>query len=272
MAVVDEGGAAQQKEQPGPKPASLLAAHLMPKNDGWDPKGPEVCEPLKDFMEPLWNNPLKRQPTGELYAQYKRPSNLDILKKTTMNPEVLRTLPKKAREVDGVLAGIQWGIQYAATPLVMLLDGLEKGKKLQPADIVAKLVDALKILGRTAGLVNNHRREQVRPLLMKAYQCLANNDGSQGWELLLGNELAVKFKAVTEAQKMGTRMRPGLKRAADKNSTKNKKRPGDSGNTYNKGHQGNYQKSRRGRGRGRGGYQQGHSSYNKTSKKEDKTQ
>ena len=276
--VVGQGEEAQQPEQPAEQPAakpvSLLAAHILPKNDGWDPKGPEVCETLKDFVEVMWKNPLKRQQTGEPYAKHKRPSNLDVLRKTTMNPEVLRTLPKKAREADGVLAGIQWGVQYAATPLVALLDDLEKGKQLKPADIVAKLVDSLQILGRTAGLVNNHRREQVRPLLMKAYQCLANNDGSQGWELLLGNELAAKFKAVTEAQKMGTQMRPGLKRSNDKGqgAAKGKKRQVSDSNNPGRS-QGNYQRPRRGRGRGRGAYHQSHTPYNnKSTKKEDKGQ
>ena len=158
----------------------LLAAYMVPRNEGWDPTGPEICDTLKQLVEALWDQPLKRQQAGELYAKYKRPANIDVLRKTTLNPELLRTLPKKARETDGMLAGIQWGIQYASTPLVRILDSLEKGEVVSQEVVIAKVVDSLKLLGRTAGLTNNFRRESLCPLLIRGFQGVLNNDGSQG--------------------------------------------------------------------------------------------
>ena len=187
---------------PRHRQVSLLAQFLQPEPVGWDPTGPPVAETVKQLIDSLWTNPIKNQAVEELYGTLPRPSILDTLRTTIVNEEVVRSLPPCVRGADRELATIQWATQFAACPLVSILDKLERGQLVDKSDMIQAMVSTLRLLGRSCWLSNKLRREMVRPHLRGPFQTLANNDGPQGLNNLFGDDLPGRIKDTIEARNM----------------------------------------------------------------------
>ena len=127
---------------------------------------------------------------------------MDALRKTVINVEIQKSFSRAVKERDRDLATVQWAVQYAACPLVQVLNLMEQGHQLPQTTIIDAMVDTRKLLGRASVHSNNFRRELLRPHLQRHFQGVANSDGSTGFNNLLGDDLPGRMKEIAEGRKV----------------------------------------------------------------------
>ena len=212
---------------------SFLEQFIPAERAPLDAEGDELATNTARLINSLWNNPMTKAETAEVYATLPRPANATGLHKTRMNPEIEPTLPQRVKDNDAALAAAHWGIQFAARPIVGTLDKIELGQKVDTKELVAALVTTLKVLARTSNTLAGLRRDNVRPALQPRIKPLAKKDGNQGFKYLLGEDLTTQVNKLETSQKTANT----IIRSYGKQQTKNFNRS-----------QGNY---RGGQGRGR---------------------
>ena len=99
----------------------------------WDPPGPEVTEQTKDFITSAWTHYLGSAKADVLFKEFPRPENLPVIRKTALNEEIKKDL----KSSDDELASILYANQFAATPLIRLMDEMyvtkASGSKQRPS-------------------------------------------------------------------------------------------------------------------------------------------
>ena len=178
---------------------SYLEQFIPAERAPMDPECGKVADNTAKLLTALWNNPMTKAEAAELYATLPRPENAETLHKTRMNPEIEHTLQQRVKDND--LGAAQWGVQFAARPIVKALDAVERGQPLEKKELVAALVDTLKILARTSNTLLGLRRDNVRPSLQLQIKTLAKKEGSKGFKYLLGEDLTAQVTALEATQK-----------------------------------------------------------------------
>ena len=184
----------------GTEEGDLLAGYITP-DIPTDVEGPPVGPKVKQLVAKYWDSPMSRQHTRELYAGLQRPANLPHLRPTKLNPELQKSLRVQQKARDNQLGAIQWGLQFAALPVVSMLEELSQKKALSPQDIVKTCTLTLRLLGRAANQANNMRRDMLRPHLKQIYQQLCQTSGYD-FEYLLPKDLPAAMKAANDASKL----------------------------------------------------------------------
>ena len=151
----------------GPVPYDCpLDAIELPTTEPRDALTAEVRPKLNQLMNTVYLNPLPTDKLAELYKAYPRPANVDVLHKTRLNDDVKRALTSRARDSvvtrDDQLSSLQWCLQFAARPILQVLDHVSDGREKVDAKFVAsKAVDALKLIAKASWKQNDARRHNV---------------------------------------------------------------------------------------------------------------
>ena len=190
----------EASEAPQEEQGDLLSGYIMPDTP-LDAEGPPVADKVKQLVDKYWDNPMTRVQAKELYGVLRRPENLPNLKRTLLNQELQKSLRVQQKARDSQLASIQWGIQFAALPLVAVLEALNERRDLSPQDLVKLTTQTLRLLGRAANQANNMRRDMLRPHLRPQYQplCRANK---YDFEYLLSKDLPGAMKAASDTSRL----------------------------------------------------------------------
>jgi hypothetical protein len=174
---------------------SPLDAITIPRSEPLDKIGPVVRPKVKNLVDGIYHNPLTKALTAEIYERYPRPDNLKMLHKTRINEEVLEELdaPKinvkpKTVSRDAPYKSMQWGLQFAARPLVGVLQHLDEGLN-DPAFIATEIATAMKLIARTSWRLNDMRRAFLKQNVGGPVLALTRENNTQGFEFLLGDNL-----------------------------------------------------------------------------------
>lgn len=90
---------------------------------------------------------------------------MDGLPKTHLDPKIETTLQQLFRDNDTALDAAQWGVQRAMRSLAKALDCIDSNRPLDNSQLVATLVDTLKMLARTNNTLLGLRGDNVWPTL-----------------------------------------------------------------------------------------------------------
>ena len=189
----------------------------------------EVRPRVKALVDKLYAAPLNTDATADIYEKYPRPINLDALHKTRINQEILDEceLSGKTQAAlrDAPYKTLQWSMQFAARPLIEILNNIDAQPEKVDATRTAFLIgDTLKLLARTSWMLNNTRREVLKPNLSGPTASLAKEANTQGFQFLLGNNLREEVAARSKVHET-------FKDMVKTVSHKSKKQ--DQGNSYN---------------------------------------
>ena len=198
---------------------------------------------VKALIDNIYAVPLTKEATAAIYDNYPRPRNLETLHKTRINQEILDEweLSGKTQAVprDAPNRSLQWNMQFAARPLVQILNDIDAKPKEVDARRTAFLIgDTLKLLARASWMLNNSRREVLKPSLSGPTASLAKEVNTQGFQFLLGDNLR---EEVAARSKVHDTFKDMIKTVPHKSKKQ------DQGNSYN------------GHSRGRGSNNSGHS-------------
>ena len=254
---------------------SPLEALVLPEKAPLDAVGPEVATNVKKLIDAIYQYPIAKDGTAELYDSLPRPSNLEVLHKTRVNQELLEVMGEKAIARDTSLSSIQWALQFAARPQVKLLELLDSGAQLQPAQVVDQLVQTLKLLAKASVKINNLRRTNIRYNVKGPANALTREGTDQGFALLLGENFREEVTSrkklaetlqdvvVPHTQQRGRGNQSGRGNSRRGSSRSRGKNNGQSRQSHNNHHQNNphnnnnpnnnNQRGRGGNQRGRGG-------------------
>jgi hypothetical protein len=165
--------------------------------------GEPVRDRVKSWIDAIWNCPLSKGEISDLFEAWPRPSNLETLHKTRINPELLKSvkLPTKSRLRDTEFESVQWCLQFAARPLVQVLEDLDAGKEINKRVLAERMAASLKCIARPSAKLNNMRRLGLRPFTQGPSAAATENDGSQGFRYLLGEDFLGKIAASKELAK-----------------------------------------------------------------------
>ena len=150
----------------GPVPYDCpLDAIELPVTEPLDALTDAVRPKLNQLMNTVYLNPLPTDKLAELYKSYPRPANVEVLHKTRLNDDVKRALTARARDSvvtrDDQLSSLQWCLQFAARPILQVLDHVSDGSQLDAKFVARKAVDALKLIAKASWKQNDARRHNV---------------------------------------------------------------------------------------------------------------
>ncbi len=178
------------------KAKEALSEYMKEDKSDWDPTTGPVHQDTKDLIDNLWTVPITRLGADEVYKTLMRPSNLDVLAKTKINPEVESY--KEVKQVDTDLAAIHWCNQFAATALTQLLDQIfKKPETPTRQEIIHTVTPALQILGRNANLINDLRRARLKPFTDAKYASGLLPEKGQ-FKYLFSDNLVQRMQKVSE--------------------------------------------------------------------------
>lgn len=185
-------GTAQNTAQEQPAVAvtgnpSLIDEVEKPKKDPLDEEGPEVKENLRSLIDAIYKFPMSKVKTAELYKSLPRPKNLDVLHKTRINELVEGKLDPRGKARDKTLESVQWGLQFAARPLVQLLQHVDSDESVNKRLIIQRVVDTLKLTARASSKLNRVRKSNLKQNLKGAAKSLVSEDDYRGFQYLLGD-------------------------------------------------------------------------------------
>ena len=164
----------------------------LPTTEPLDAVTTAVRPKLKTVMDSIYLNPLPKEKLAELYKSYPRPANIEVLHKTRLNDDVRRALVARARETvvarDEQLRSLQWSLQFAARPILEVLDHVSDGSDTVDAKlIVRKTVDALKLIAKASWKQNDARRYNVYAGLKgTGLEVAQEHQNHKNFEFLLG--------------------------------------------------------------------------------------
>jgi hypothetical protein len=148
-----------------------------------------------------WANGAKKEAVAvqrELHKRYLRPQGL-FVQPVECNKEVFSQLPKtvKARELR--LRSVQLGLAKAGLPLIQVIDQLTKTPDtLDLQTVVNQLLDGLKMMACTNGLLNQTRRDLMRTQFTGRTATVFTTCPPVESSLLLGDDLPDQVKAVNQ--------------------------------------------------------------------------
>ena len=192
----------QAKSDPEPQPGVSLLKHKKLTEDD-DGVGPPVLTAVADLVTGLWNKPVKDD-IKDLYAAIKRPQNIPVLQKVSMDEDVLGIMNATKKTHDFSLRALNNAFVQAAsatTQLVELCMNTDNKTDIRQR-VIDSAVDTLRILAYGAQTTHQIRKEQVRPILPPAVKnklCSkqASLEEINNSHLLFGGEVPVKVKKGT---------------------------------------------------------------------------
>ena len=192
----------EKNTEPEPQPGVSLLKHkkLTEEDDG---VGPPVLTAVADLVTGLWNKPVKEE-IKDLYAAIKRPQNIPVLQKVSMDEDVLGIMNATKKTHDFSLRALNNAFVQAAAATTQLVDlCMNSDDKTDIRQrVIDSAVDTIRILAYGAQTTHQIRKEQVRPILPHAVKnklCSkqASLEEINSSHLLFGGEVPVKVKKGT---------------------------------------------------------------------------
>ena len=234
----------------GPRPFDCpLDIANLPSTEPMDAESAPVRAKLKTVIDTIYLNPLPKEKLAELYKDYPRPTNIQVLHKTRLNDDVRRALMARSRESvvarDDQLRSLQWSLQFAARPILQLLDHVSDGNvTLDPKYVVRKAVDSLKLIAKASWKQNDARRYNVYAGLKgTGLEVAQEHQNHTNFEFLLGTnpreQIAARQKEDETLRDVVAGPRPGGNKPRQGNS-----RGGQARGRHNNNQGGRQQQSR----------------------------
>ena len=207
----------QQNEAVLPDPDDFMDEEANSDDEEVGP--PTSNEKLATTVDHIWDQALKN-PDGmkikETYGGIFRPSNINNITKTLVNPLVKDSTPKQAFKNDALPRSVQTAIIKGSLAMVETLQttsdlaidpeaeipDIQKAIAAQRRQILKKGLRSIKCLAYSTTKLNQLRRQLQKPYLAKKYQrlCTRQLDPSHQW--LYGNDLANEIRQQDEAYKL----------------------------------------------------------------------
>lgn len=185
---------------------NLLDDIELPHTEPMDAVAADCPLKVKRLFDAIYTNPPNKEKLAGIYTKYPRPTNLDVVHKTRLNPDIAKELVKRGHSAvvnrDDPLRSIQWALQFLVRPLAEVLEHLTCGDKPDPKMIVDKTIDAIKLAAKASFKINDLRRTNLSAGLVGAGLDILNAHGAHGFQFLLGEnarELAVARQREAES-------------------------------------------------------------------------
>jgi len=170
--------------------------------------GEEVSSSIAGATKVLWQKLLLEDILKEKMSNAVTPAkNCSYLIPKRINTEVWSTIPSYARTADSNRQEIQRVHAAAVTMLLRAASDLTEASKTKEIstgigkDIMDKLKEAVSLSGKNSQMLNQFRRDQIKPSLPKDYKKLAvNNDESSN--LLFGESVRDRLEALNKENKL----------------------------------------------------------------------
>ena len=200
--IVDETGGADATEGPEEEEGQDLLADYRERYA--DEDGDPVSEKLAGVVNAIWQKGKDSNTMKSCYVKYPRPGNLD-LHKVDLNEEIISSVNNFARARDLRLRAVQAALTRAAVPTTRIVQGLidPKSSKLSKQAEVDMAIDSVTMLSNANGLLNQVRRDMLKPLLNKKFQILCNRQTEGQSQFLLGDNLHERIKVAAQGGRLG---------------------------------------------------------------------
>ncbi|XP_038072973.1 uncharacterized protein LOC119741294 [Patiria miniata] len=198
----------KQTEQ-GDSDMAVLQDYEQLYDDG-SATGAPINEKLAGLMTKMMRQKLADDKVTEKLKSLERPSNVEALGVTRVNPEVWNTLKPKTRSLDIKMQKAQQSLLAGVVPIVRAIESLmatanapSASDKLDNARVeINRLLDAVSMIGHANRELNLRRRDLIKPDLNQQFGGLCSAQVPITG-LLFGDNLTQKCKDIQETNKLG---------------------------------------------------------------------
>jgi hypothetical protein len=180
--------------------ADLLAAF---RERYADEDGEPVENGLAELMNAIWARGRDAANIKTCYTKYPRPKNVKV-HKVDLNEEILGTLERPSKTKDMKLRAVQGGIARSVVPMTKIVqNAMDPEKTVNKQKVVDMAVDAVTMLAHANALINQIRRDTIKPKLISKFQPLCNRPPKGNSQFLFGDELVDRIKSTFQGSRLG---------------------------------------------------------------------
>ena len=184
------------------EPEDLLMAYQAHYEDE---NGPSVPDKLALFVNKIWRKGRDPETFKITMAKHPRPENL-VMQKVEVNPEVLSSLGRVAKSRDAKLKSVQAGLARATVPAVKIAEQALRKNDLDKKQVLDLAVDSVTLLANVNKVVNQVRRDSMRPGMQAKFQELCRVPETEDTtKQLFGNNLQERIKVASQGGQLGRR-------------------------------------------------------------------
>ena len=168
--------------------------------------GKEISSSLAGAAKVFWQKPLKQEALKGKLEEATTPANCGFLLPKRTNTEVWTNLPSFARSADVKLQEIQKIHTASVSMILKAASGLTEASNIPDEsslvkDTMLSLKEAMNLAGKTSQLLNQFRRDQIKPSLPRDFKKLAmDNDESSEW--LFGSSVCDRLETLKKENKL----------------------------------------------------------------------
>ena len=170
-----------------------------------DEHGPSVPDKLALFVNKIWQKGRDPETFKTTMAKHPRPENL-VMQKVEVNPEALSSLGHVAKSRDAKLKSVQAGLATATVPAVKIAEQALGKNDLDKKQVLDLAVDSVTLLANVNEVVNQVRRDSMRPGMQTKFQELCRVPETEDTtKQLFGNNLQERIKVASQGGRLGRR-------------------------------------------------------------------
>ena len=173
--------------------------------------GAAIHEELASLLGKMLRQQLAEDKVTEKLKSFERPSNVEALSGTRVNPEVWNTLQPRTRSMDIKLQKAQQAMLTGLVPIIHTIESLmgaanaSAGKPVDYKADITRLLDAVSIIGHANHELNLRRRDLIKPDLNQQFGGLCSTQVPITG-LLFGDNLTQQCKDIQETNKLGNKV------------------------------------------------------------------
>ena len=165
----------------------------------------DAGEKVDDKLAAVVSKVLRRKSSDDKITEklnsFKRPSNIDKLEQTRVNPEIWCTLQSKTRSTDIRFQKVEQALLKSIVPIVQCMQSLMGNATENQKALMTKLCDSVAIIGYARDELNLRRREFIKPDLNRQFASLCSAR-TPVTGLLFGDNLSQQCKDIQETNKL----------------------------------------------------------------------
>ena len=185
--------------------------------------GQEVSSSLASAARVFWQKPIVPEVLRDKMDKAALPANCSFLVPKRTNSEIWTNLPSYVRSNDVKLQEIQKTHAAAATMILRAASDVTEASKQKSdptpliVNVMTSLKEAMSLAGKTSQLLNQLRRDQIKPNLPSNFKKLAV-EVDEASEMLFGESVCDRLEAMKRENKLAQMLEKerGQKRKMDK--------------------------------------------------------
>lgn len=164
--------------------------------------GSNVVESLAKVVDNMCSRKLPQTKFKEKLDKYPRPGNISALQVTQVNQLVWDNLQPATKSRDLSIQKIQNVNVKAMIALTTLLNEMIVGKSgLDKENLMAKLTDALALMGMNSMQVNTLRRDLIKPEIKTEFKAICSK-GEPSSTFLFGEDVSQQIRDIANANRL----------------------------------------------------------------------